>query len=108
MRKSSVVTTVLDHRCTASILKGRGQVASPSRVHPSRLPDLMSSGLRPKRTPGTPAFDDLVQRQFPTAAANRLWLDITQHWNGEGKLHLCAIKDVVLPTASSATRSTPG
>ena len=95
MRKSSVVTTVLDHRCTASILEGRGQVASPSGVHRSWVPDLMSSfsGLRPKRTPGTPAFDDLVQRQFPTAAANRLWLDITEHPTGEGKLYLCAIKD---------------
>ncbi len=26
---------------------------------------------------------------------NRLWLtDITEHWTGEGKLYLCAIKDV--------------
>ena len=47
-----------------------------------------------KRKPGTPAFDDLVQRNFTAEAPNLLWLvDITEHWTGEGKLYLCAIKD---------------
>jgi transposase InsO family protein len=47
-----------------------------------------------KRTPGTPAFDDHVQRNFTAEAPNLLWLvDITEHWTGEGKLYLCAIKD---------------
>jgi transposase InsO family protein len=47
-----------------------------------------------KRTPGTAAFDDLVQRDFTADAPNELWLvDITEHWTGEGKLYLCAIKD---------------
>jgi len=47
-----------------------------------------------KRKPGTPAFDDLVQRDFTAQAPNLLWLvDITEHWTGEGKLYLCAIKD---------------
>ena len=50
-----------------------------------------------KRRPGTPAFDDLVKRNFTAAAPNTLWLaDITEHWTGEGKLYLCAIKDVLL------------
>lgn len=40
-------------------------------------------------------FDDLVQRQFSADGANRLWLtDITEHRTGEGKLYLCAVKDV--------------
>jgi transposase InsO family protein len=48
-----------------------------------------------KRKPGTPAFDDLVHRSFTAEAPNTLWLvDITEHWTGEGKLYLCAIKDV--------------
>jgi putative transposase len=48
-----------------------------------------------KRNPGTPAFDDLVQRNFTAAEPNTLWLvDITEHWTGEGKLYCCAIKDV--------------
>lgn len=45
--------------------------------------------------PGTPAHDDLVLRNFTADAPNRLWLaDITEHSTGEGKLYLCAIKDV--------------
>jgi putative transposase len=48
-----------------------------------------------KRKPGTPAFDDLVQRNFTAPAPNMLWLvDISEHVTGEGKLYLCAIKDV--------------
>jgi putative transposase len=45
--------------------------------------------------PGTPAHDDLVRRDFTATAPNELWLtDITEHWTREGKLYLCAIKDV--------------
>ena len=42
-----------------------------------------------------PVHDDLVQRQFTADGPNRLWLtDITEHRTAEGKLYLCAIKDV--------------
>jgi transposase InsO family protein len=44
---------------------------------------------------GPPVHDDLVERDFTADAPNRLWLsDITEHWTGEGKLYLCAVKDV--------------
>jgi putative transposase len=44
---------------------------------------------------GTPSHDDLVRREFTAAAPNQLWLaDITEHRTDEGKLYLCAIKDV--------------
>jgi putative transposase len=44
---------------------------------------------------GPPVHDDLVERDFTAEAPNTLWLsDITQHRTGEGKLYLCAIKDV--------------
>lgn len=44
---------------------------------------------------GPPAHDDLVLRQFRADGPNRLWLwDITEHPTSEGKLYLCAIKDV--------------
>jgi putative transposase len=44
---------------------------------------------------GPPVHDDLVKRDFTAAGPNRLWLaDITEHRTGEGKLYLCAIKDV--------------
>jgi len=45
--------------------------------------------------PGPPVFDDHVQRDFTADAPNELWLtDITEHRTSEGKLYLCAIKDV--------------
>ena len=44
---------------------------------------------------GPPVHEDLVQRVFTATGPNRLWLtDITEHWTDEGKLYLCAIKDV--------------
>jgi putative transposase len=54
---------------------------------------------KPKRgkndKPGPPVHDDLVQRDFTATAPNQLWLtDITEHRTAEGKLYLCAIKDV--------------
>jgi putative transposase len=45
--------------------------------------------------PGAPAHDDLVRRDFTAAKPNQVWLvDITEHPTGEGKLYLCAIKDL--------------
>lgn len=39
--------------------------------------------------------DGRVRHEFTADAPNRLWLtDITEHRTGEGKLYLCAIKDV--------------
>jgi len=47
------------------------------------------------RKAGPPVHDDLVDRQFTAPAPNVLWLtDITEHRTAEGKLYLCAIKDV--------------
>ena len=44
---------------------------------------------------GPPVHDDLVGRDFTADAPNQLWLaDITEHRTNEGKLYLCAIKDV--------------
>lgn len=45
--------------------------------------------------PGPAVHDDRVQRVFTATAPNRLWLtDITEHPTSEGKLYLCAVKDV--------------
>ena len=47
------------------------------------------------RRPGPPVHDDHVRRDFSAEEPNRLWLtDITEHPTGEGKLYLCAIKDL--------------
>ncbi len=44
---------------------------------------------------GPPVHDDLIERDFSATAPNRKWLtDITEHHTGEGKLYLCAIKDL--------------
>lgn len=51
------------------------------------------SGARTAR-PAPPVHDDLVGRRFSAEGPNRLWLaDITEQ-AGEGKVSLCAIKDV--------------
>jgi putative transposase len=48
-----------------------------------------------KGLPGAPAHDDLVRREFTAPGPNQLWLtDITEHWTDEGRLYLCAVKDV--------------
>ena len=56
------------------------------------------------KRPGPPVHDDLcavtdakgrVRHQFKAQAANELWIgDITEHWTTEGKLYVCAFKDV--------------
>jgi len=50
---------------------------------------------RKRSKPGTPAHDDLVRRDFNASRPNEVWLaDITEHPTAEGKLYLCAIKDL--------------
>jgi transposase InsO family protein len=47
------------------------------------------------RKAGPPVHDDRVDRKFTATAPNVTWLtDITEHRTAEGKLYLCAIKDV--------------
>ena len=47
------------------------------------------------KKPGPPVHDDLVERDFTAPGPNRLWLtDITEHPTAQGKLYLCAVKDV--------------
>ena len=49
------------------------------------------NGMRP----GPAVHDDLVQRDFTADRPNQLWLtDITEHQTGQGKLYVCAVKDV--------------
>ncbi|MFJ3275676.1 DDE-type integrase/transposase/recombinase, partial [Streptomyces sp. NPDC086776] len=58
------------------------------------LVERLREEARPKKA-GPPVHDDLVRRDFTTDGPNRLWLtDITEHRTSEGKLYLCAIKDV--------------
>lgn len=63
---------------------------------------------KPKRgkakKPGPPVHDDLcavtdkhgvIRHEFTADGPNELWIgDITEHWTAEGKLYVCAFKDV--------------
>ena len=47
------------------------------------------------KRPGPPVHDDHLRREFTADRLNQRWLtDITEHWTAEGKLYLCAVKDV--------------
>lgn len=87
------------YRFIADQLAEAGVSASENRVQ--RLCQLQQiwSVFAKKRgsgkKPGPPVHDDLVERQFSATAANTVWLtDITEHPTAEGKLYMCAIKDV--------------
>jgi putative transposase len=52
-------------------------------------------GRKYSKMPGPAVHDDLVQRQFRAPAPDVIWLtDITEHPTVEGKLFVCAIKDL--------------
>ncbi|MEU5169857.1 IS3 family transposase [Streptomyces mutomycini] len=54
-----------------------------------------AKGPREERQGRAPVHDDLVRRDCTADGPNRSWLtDITEHATGEGKLYLCAVKDV--------------
>lgn len=47
------------------------------------------------RSAGEPVGDNLISRDVTAEYLNEKWLvDITEHWTNEGKLYMCAFKDV--------------
>jgi transposase InsO family protein len=87
------------YRFIADELPARGIEAGENRV--SRLcsaQGIWSLHARKRglnRKAGPPVHDDLVDRVFTAVGPNTVWLtDITEHPTGEGKLYLCAIKDL--------------
>jgi putative transposase len=91
---------VFGYRFIADELRAeRGINASENRVARLCSQHGISSVLHRRRwrgrRPGPAVHDDLVRREFTAAHPNELWLtDITEHPTAEGKLYLCAIKDV--------------
>lgn len=76
-----------------------GLLASERRVwrlcSDQRLWSVFSKKRGLNRKAGPPVHDELVLRNFTASKLNQLWLaDITEHWTDEGKLYMCAIKDV--------------
>lgn len=87
------------YRVLADDITDLGYVLSERRVwrlcHVAGIRSTITTRKRCYQKAGPPVHDDLVNRDFTANGPNQLWLtDITEHWTGEGKLYLCAIKDV--------------
>lgn len=77
----------------------QGLVASETRVGRLCSENRILSVIHHRRGTGKkvapPVHDDHVRRDFTATGPNRLWLtDNTEHHTSEGKLYLCAVKDV--------------
>jgi putative transposase len=56
---------------------------------------IIKSRKKKGKKPGPPVHDDLIGRDFTAERLDEKWLwDITKHRTAEGKIYLCAIKDV--------------
>lgn len=87
------------YRFVADELAAAGHAASERRVwrlgSQARIFSAHSRKRGGAKRPGPPVHDDLVRRDFTAAGPNQLWLtDLTEHRTDEGKLYLCAVKDV--------------
>ena len=89
------------YRFIADELESVGHVLGESRVHRlCRAQRVWSTTTKKGRRgsgkiPGPAVHDDLVQRNFTAGRVDAVWLtDITEHPTLEGKIYVCAIKDV--------------
>jgi putative transposase len=87
------------YRFIADELREQGISAGENRVarlcSQQRIWSVFAKKPGLTRKAGPPVHDDLVDRKCTAAAPNVTWLtDITEHRTAEGKLYLCAIKDV--------------
>ena len=89
------------YRFISDELARAGHVTSEGRVHRlCREHKIWSTTTKKGRRssgkiPGPAVHDDLVNRNFTAPAPDRVWLtDLTEHPTAEGKLYVCAIKDV--------------
>jgi transposase InsO family protein len=87
------------YRFITDELPTRGNAASENRTQrlcsQQQIWSVFAKKRGMSRKAGPPVHDDLVNRQFTASAPNVTWLtDITEHWTTEGKLYLCAIKDL--------------
>jgi putative transposase len=84
---------IADELAAAGFSAGENKVAR--LCSQQRIWSVFSKKRGLNRKAGPPVHDDLVRRQFNAARPDELWLtDITEHPTAQGKLYLCAIKDV--------------
>jgi putative transposase len=84
---------IADELPAVGIRAGRNRVARLCSA--ARIWSVFAKKRGLNRKAGPPVHDDLVQRRFTAERADQVWLtDITEHHTAEGKLYLCAIKDV--------------
>jgi putative transposase len=84
---------IADELATHGIVAGENRVARLCSQESIWSIFAKKRGLN--RRSGPPVHDDLVDRRFSAKAVNDVWLtDLTEHRTDEGKLYLCAIKDV--------------
>jgi putative transposase len=84
---------IADELAVAGLKAGENRVAR--LCSQQRIWSVFSKKRGLNRKAGPPVHDDLVVRQFTADRPDRTWLtDITEHPTAEGKLYLCAIKDV--------------
>ena len=102
MPPTTFIRTILKfgHRFIADELHACGHEASERRVwrlcsQQGLFSHTIKRARKHGKKPGPPVCDDLVERDFTAKAVNELWLtDITEHHTSEGKLYMCAVKDV--------------
>lgn len=87
------------YRLITDELTRQGVAVSENRVHrlckQHQIRSVLTKKGRRNSKVGPPVHDDLVQRDFTATAKDQLWLtDITEHPTRQGKLYLCAVKDV--------------
>lgn len=87
------------YRFLADELLDLGYEVSERRVwrlcHVAGIRSVITKRKRRNTKAGAPVGDDLVEREFTAEQPNLLWLtDITEQWTKEGRLYLCAVKDV--------------
>lgn len=89
----------LGYRFLADELHDLGYQVSERRVwrlcNIAGITSVISTRKRRYQKAGPPVGDDLVERNFTAPGPNQVWLtDITEHWTREGRLYVCAVKDV--------------
>jgi len=87
------------YRFIADQLAERGITAGENRVQrlcqEHHIWSIFAKKRGLSRRAGPPVHDDLVERDFTATRLDETWLtDITEHPTGEGKLYMCAVKDV--------------